>query len=192
MVCDPATVMLCPLLHWTTYEAGALPLGASHVRVTVQSVTPVTRRFFGAGADCRASAALELPRGASPNRMATMHVECKARFRMVTAKKRASRKRNPGMVGPRCRKERDGGQWNCKRRAPPRSGTVEELLAVLRYAITPYVRFLRSPLVDHARHLRTLGFVERGSPRGVHSRRRTVSMFATVLLSLMLYRLCPG
>ena len=52
MVCDPATVMVCPLLHWTTYDAGALPLGASHARVTVQSVTPVTRRFFGADADC--------------------------------------------------------------------------------------------------------------------------------------------
>src|SRR5688500_12446681 len=96
--------MLWPLLHWTTYDEGALPLGASHIRATVQSVTPVTRRFFGAGADWRASAALELPRGASPNRMATMHVECTARFRMVTRKTRASRKRNPGMVGPRCRK----------------------------------------------------------------------------------------
>ena len=82
MVCDPDTVMLRPLLHWTTYEAAALPLGASHIRATVQSVTPVTRRFFGAAPDCRANAAFELPRGTSPNKMATMHVDCNASFRM--------------------------------------------------------------------------------------------------------------
>src|SRR5688572_14147426 len=96
VVCEPATVMVRPLLHWITYDAGApLPLGASHARVTVQSVTPATRRFFGADTDC-ANAALELPRGASPSRKATMQVECKTRFRRAD------------MVGPRCRKEHDG------------------------------------------------------------------------------------
>src|SRR4030095_2243342 len=72
------------LLHWTTYEEGALPLGASHIRATVQSVTPVTRRFFGAAADCWASAAFELPRGTTPNRMATMHIASNASFPILT------------------------------------------------------------------------------------------------------------
>src|SRR6188474_3020625 len=76
--------MVWPLLHWTTYEEGALPLGASHIRATVQSVTLVTRRFFGAAADCWASAALELPRETTPNRRATMPIVSNARFRIVT------------------------------------------------------------------------------------------------------------
>jgi hypothetical protein len=61
-----------------------LPLGASHIRATVQSVTPVTRRFFGAATDCWASAAFELPRGTTPNRMATMHIASNASFRILT------------------------------------------------------------------------------------------------------------
>src|SRR4029450_3004133 len=76
--------MLWPLLHWITYAEGALPLGASHIRAPVQSVTPVTRRFFGAAADCWASAAFELPRGTTPNRMATMHIASNASFPILT------------------------------------------------------------------------------------------------------------
>ena len=56
-----------------TIASVALPLGASHIRATVQSVTPVTRRFFGATADCWASAAFELPRGTTPNRIYDAH-----------------------------------------------------------------------------------------------------------------------
>src|SRR5687768_17553855 len=95
--------MVRPLLLWITYEAGAL-LGASHARATVQSVTPVTRRFLGAGADCWASAVLELPRTARPNRMATRHSEWPVRRCIVTAKKSASWNRNADMAAPRCRK----------------------------------------------------------------------------------------
>src|SRR5215204_6108175 len=63
---DPATVMLWPLLHCTTYDKGALPLGASQIRATAQSVTPVTRRFFGAAA-VWASAGFALPRETIPH-----------------------------------------------------------------------------------------------------------------------------
>src|SRR5262245_61543369 len=65
--------MLWPLLHRITYDAGAFPLGGSHARFSVQSVTPTTRRFFGADEACRASTALEFPNQTSPIRMATMH-----------------------------------------------------------------------------------------------------------------------
>src|SRR5687767_1836484 len=71
--------MLWPLLHWTTYEEGALPLGASHMRARVQSVTPVTRRFFGAD---WASAGFALPRETTPNRI--MPIAFNASFPIVT------------------------------------------------------------------------------------------------------------
>src|SRR4029450_3016109 len=89
--------MLRPLLHWMAYDAGAFPFAPSQANVTVQSVTPVTRRFFGADEDC-ASAAVELPRAARLNRMATMQVECTARFRKITSS--TFRERNRDMARP--------------------------------------------------------------------------------------------
>src|SRR5829696_2628354 len=76
--------MLWPLLHWTTYPDGALPLAASHVRATVQSVTAVTRRFFGAATDCWASATFEFPRGTTPDSITTMHIASNASLRILT------------------------------------------------------------------------------------------------------------
>ena len=56
-----------------TYEE-ELPLGASQLSVTVQSVTPVTRGFVGADVDVWASAAVELSRDTSPNITACRNV----------------------------------------------------------------------------------------------------------------------
>src|SRR5687768_2418347 len=71
VVFDPGTGVVWPVLLWMTYPEGAFPLGASHARVTVQSVTPATRRLFGAATPW-ASAALEFKPTTSPSRMVTM------------------------------------------------------------------------------------------------------------------------